>query len=33
VKLQENKKIINFFSDFQQMDYVKIVSFEMQGED
>ena len=29
----ENKKIINFFSDFQQMDYVKIVSFEMQGED
>ena len=25
-----NKKIVNFFSDFQQMDYVKIVSFEKQ---
>ena len=32
-EITENKKIINFFSDFQQMDYVKIVSFEMQGED
>ena len=31
-EITENKKIINFFSDFQQMDYVKIVSFEMQGE-
>ena len=26
----ENKKIVNFFSDFQQIDYVKIVSFEKQ---
>ena len=32
-EITENKKIINFFSDFQQMDYVKIVSFELQGED
>ena len=32
-EITENKKIINFFSDFQQMDYVKIVSFEMQGKD
>ena len=32
-EITENKKIINFFSDFQQMDYVKIVSFEMQVED
>ena len=32
-EITENKKIINFFSDFQQIDYVKIVSFEMQGED
>ena len=31
-EITENKKIINFFSDFQQMDYVKIVSFEIQGE-
>ena len=32
-EIVENKKIINFFSDFQQIDYVKIVSFEMQGKD
>ena len=32
-EITENKKIINFFSDFQQMDYVKIISFEMQVED
>tara|TARA_B100000579_G_C22826940_1_gene853698 strand:- start:1431 stop:2279 length:849 start_codon:yes stop_codon:yes gene_type:complete len=31
-EILENKKIINFFSDFQQLDYVKIVSFENQRE-
>jgi len=27
----ENKNEINFFSDFRQLDYVKIVSYEMES--
>ena len=29
---KENKNEINFFSDFRQLDYVKIVSYEMESE-
>ena len=28
---KENKNKINFFSDFRQLDYVKIVSYEMEN--
>ena len=28
---KENKNQINFFSDFRQLDYVKIVSYEMES--
>ena len=28
---KENKNEINFFSDFRQLDYVKIVSYEMES--
>ena len=31
-KINNNKNKINFFSDFKQLDYVKIVSFEMENE-
>ena len=30
--INNNKNKINFFSDFKQLDYVKIVSFEMENE-
>ena len=28
---ENNKNEINFFSDFRQLDYVKIVSYEMES--
>ena len=28
---EDNKNVINFFSDFRQLDYVKIVSYEMES--
>ena len=31
-KINNNENKINFFSDFKQLDYVKIVSFEMENE-
>ena len=31
-KINNNQNKINFFSDFKQLDYVKIVSFEMENE-
>ena len=31
IKENDNKSLINFFSDFKQLDYVKIVSYEIGG--